>query len=212
MNLEVACRVDNSNLGVIVPIGSSSTRTKCVLPDEPAPGLPYAQEFTFHDVGSSSCGCYGFMFLQRHHQVSCKNNAGDKDLRMGFEVVNDDFWIYGSGERCEFRQRGHRHESSAWRPCLPFVFLSIFIQKTLQVYRPASVGESVVGFCCTGTQTPTNAEIARICARRDDHHGGQHRDPTCEAMRGSIIAPCLGFPECIHVSGSAHLCICPGGA
>eukprot|EP00439_Symbiodinium_sp_Y106_P066468 s2643_g10.t2 len=54
MNLEVACRVDNSNLGVIVPIGSSSTRTKCVLPDEP---------------------------------VSCKSNAGDKDRRMGFEVV-----------------------------------------------------------------------------------------------------------------------------
>ncbi|CAE7659253.1 unnamed protein product [Symbiodinium necroappetens] len=74
MNLEVACRVDNSNLGVIVPIGSSSTRTKCVLPDEP---------------------------------VSCKNNAGDKDLRMGFEVVNDDFWIYGSGERICARRDDH---------------------------------------------------------------------------------------------------------
>ncbi|CAE7416916.1 unnamed protein product [Symbiodinium natans] len=36
MNLEIACEVDNSNLGILVPIGSSTVRTKCVLPSEPA--------------------------------------------------------------------------------------------------------------------------------------------------------------------------------
>ena len=35
MNLEIACPVDNSNLKVIVPIGSSSVNTKCAMPDEP---------------------------------------------------------------------------------------------------------------------------------------------------------------------------------
>ena len=91
MNLEVACRVDNSNLGVIVPIGSSSTRTKCVLPDEPAPRLPNALEFALELVITLVqlflWMFWCFMPLQRSHQVSCKSNAGDKDRRMGFEVV-----------------------------------------------------------------------------------------------------------------------------
>ena len=39
MNLEIACKVDNSNLGILVPIGSSTTREKCVMPDEPVPKL-----------------------------------------------------------------------------------------------------------------------------------------------------------------------------
>ncbi|CAK9019827.1 Uncharacterized protein SCF082_LOCUS14676 [Durusdinium trenchii] len=35
MNLEIACPVDNSHTKIIVPIGSSSTRTKCAMPSEP---------------------------------------------------------------------------------------------------------------------------------------------------------------------------------
>ena len=35
MNLEIACPVDNNNLKVIVPIGSSSVNTKCAMPSEP---------------------------------------------------------------------------------------------------------------------------------------------------------------------------------
>ena len=35
MNLELACPVDNNNLKIIVPIGSSDVNTKCAMPSEP---------------------------------------------------------------------------------------------------------------------------------------------------------------------------------
>eukprot|EP00438_Fugacium_kawagutii_P026336 Skav235393 [mRNA] locus=scaffold487:19433:29663:- [translate_table: standard] len=65
MNLEIACPVDNHNLKVIVPIGSSTVNTKCAMPNEP---------------------------------VSCRADAGNQGVRLGFDTNPDSYTVYQAGQ------------------------------------------------------------------------------------------------------------------
>lgn len=163
MNLEIACPVDNNNLKVIVPIGSSSVNTKCAMPDEPVQcradggnqGVrlgfdTYSDSYSVYQDGHRWCarrtdhgGGWGLNL-----QLECDPTGGS----FGFQVRNIHMGSSGANMKCllithEMRCDAHTADSA---------------------YRT----NDDCRHCGDSFYVSVDNPWGYVCARRTDYHGG----------------------------------------
>lgn len=163
MQLEIACPVDNSNLKVIVPIGSSSVNTKCAMPDEPvtcrADGGNQGVRLGFDTHGDS------YSVYQDGHRWCARRTDHGGGWGLNLQLECDP-----TGGSFGFQVRNiHMGSSDANMKCLLVTHeMSCEAHTADSAYR---TNDDCRG-CGDSFYVTVDNPWGYVCARRTDFHGG----------------------------------------